>query len=52
MIGLKLADKVSSFHPKYSQEEVEDKFFELDEEKYRASTQSLFEIAAKYGIYK
>lgn len=50
--GLDLFDKVSSFHPKYSQEEVEDKFFELDEEKYRASTQSLFEIAAKYGIYK
>lgn len=50
--GVDLFDKVSSFHPKYSQEEVEDKFFKLDEEKYRASTQSLFEIAAKYGIYK
>ena len=52
IVSAMYADQVSSFHPKYSQEEVEDKFFELDEEKYRASTQSLFEIAAKYGIYK
>ncbi|MTU30694.1 BT4734/BF3469 family protein [Parabacteroides merdae] len=49
--GLDLFLQVSSFHPKYSQEEAESKYFELNEKKYKTNTQSLFEIAAKYGIY-
>ena len=49
--GLDLFLKVSSFYPKYNQEEAESKYFELNEKKYKTNTQSLFEIAAKYGIY-
>lgn len=44
--------KVSSFYPNYSQEEAENKYLELDENRYRANTQNLFDIAAKYGIHK
>lgn len=50
--GLDLFLKVSSFYPNYSQEEAENKYLELDEKRYRANTQNLFDIAAKYGIYK
>lgn len=50
--GLDLFLKVSSFYPNYTQEEAENKYFELDERKYRVNSQSLFDIAAKYGIYK
>lgn len=50
--GLDLFLKVSSFYPGYNREEAESKFLELDERRYKTSVQSLFEIAAKYGIHK
>jgi hypothetical protein len=50
--GVDLFLKVSSFYPNYSQEEAENKYFELNEKRYRANTQSLFDIAAKYGIHR
>ena len=50
--GLDLFLKVSSFYPNYSQEEAESKYLELNEKRYRVNTQSLFDIAAKYGIHR
>lgn len=50
--GVDLFLKVSSFYPNYSQKEAENKYFELNEKRYRANTQSLFDIAAKYGIHR
>lgn len=50
--GLDLFLKVSSFYPDYSQEETESKYLELNEKRYRVNTQSLFDIVAKYGIYR
>ena len=50
--GLDLFLNVSSFYPNYSQEEAENKYFELNEKRYRANTQNLFDIAAKYGIHR
>mgnify|MGYP002244013350 CR=1 FL=1 len=37
--GLDLFLKVSSFYPKYNQEEAESKYFELNEKKYKTNTQ-------------
>ena len=50
--GLDLFLKVSSFYPNYSQKEAESKYLELNEKRYRVNTQSLLDIAAKYGIHR
>lgn len=50
--GIDLFHQASSFYPNYDYEETEQLYLSAIRNKYHYNTDRLFEIAAKYGIYK
>lgn len=48
--GRGLFHKVSSFYPRYTYEETDEKFRSIKKRAYRPNSETLFEIASQYGV--